>query len=134
MSKRVTIIGGGIIGITTAYYLVKAGCEVMIMDKGNGEEGCSFGNAGYISPSHFVPLASPGIVAEGIKYMLDSKSPFYIKPRFDFSLMKWCWSFYKSANQKTVSKNIHYMNSILQLSRNETIKMAKELGLSLIHI
>lgn len=128
MSKRVTIIGGGIIGITTAYYLVKAGCEVMIMDKGNGEEGCSFGNAGYISPSHFVPLASPGIVAEGIKYMLDSKSPFYIKPRFDFSLMKWCWSFYKSANQKTVSKNIHYMNSILQLSRNETIKMAKELG------
>lgn len=127
MSKKVTIIGGGIIGITTAYYLVNAGCEVMIIDKGNGEEGCSFGNAGYISPSHFVPLASPGIVAEGIKYMLDSKSPFYIKPRLDISLMKWCWSFYKSATEKTVAKNIQHMNGILQLSRNETIKMAAEL-------
>jgi D-amino-acid dehydrogenase len=128
MPKKVTIVGGGIIGITTAYYLVKAGCEVMIIDKGNGEEGCSYGNAGYISPSHFVPLASPGIVAEGIKYMLDSKSPFYIKPRLNIALIKWCWSFYKSATEKTVAKNINHMNSILQLSRNETIKMAGELG------
>ena len=66
--------------MTTAYYLTKAGHEVTIIEKSDGTNNCSFGNAGYISPSHFIPLASPGIVAQGLKWMLSSSSPFTSNP------------------------------------------------------
>ena len=55
-----TIIGGGIIGLSTAYYLQKEGWDVTILDSSDGSHGCSFGNMGYLSPSHFAPLAQPG--------------------------------------------------------------------------
>ena len=80
------IVGGGIIGLCSAYYLQKAGHAVTVIDRGDITDGCSFGNMGYMSPSHFVPLASPGIIAEGFKYMLSSSSPFYIKPRLNLEL------------------------------------------------
>ena len=85
---QITIIGAGVIGLTTAYHLQKEGHAVTIIDRGDGSNNCSFGNAGYISPSHFIPLASRGIVAQGLKWMLSSTSPFYIKPRLDTSLIK----------------------------------------------
>ncbi|HMR93447.1 MAG TPA: FAD-dependent oxidoreductase, partial [Chitinophagaceae bacterium] len=58
---NVTIIGGGVIGLCSAYYLRRQGYDVTIIDRGNITDGCSFGNMGYVSPSHFVPLATPGI-------------------------------------------------------------------------
>ncbi|MDQ3551995.1 MAG: FAD-dependent oxidoreductase, partial [Bacteroidota bacterium] len=67
---NIVIIGGGIIGLSSAYYLQKQGYQITIIDKGDITNGCSFGNAGYVSPSHFIPLASPGIVAKGLKWML----------------------------------------------------------------
>ena len=79
--KKVTIIGGGVIGLCCAYYLTKAGYSVRVIDRGDIKTGTSFGNAGYVSPSHFVPLASPGIIAKGLQWMLSSTSPFYIKPQ-----------------------------------------------------
>jgi len=120
---HITIIGAGVIGLSTAYYLHEAGHEVTIIDKGDGKNNCSFGNAGYISPSHFIPLASPGIVAQGLKWMLSSTSPFYIEPRINASLIKWGWKFYTKANEKTVSKNAPHLNNILQLSRNLMIDL-----------
>ena len=102
---KVTVIGGGLIGLCSAYYLNKAGFQVIVIDKGNFNQGASYVNAGYISPSHFVPLATPGIVAKGMRWMLSSTSPFYIKPRFDMDLVKWGLAFYKSANEKKVAQN-----------------------------
>ncbi len=125
---QITIIGAGVIGLTTAYYLRKEGHEVTIIDRGNGTNNCSFGNAGYISPSHFIPLASPGIVAQGLKWMLSSTSPFYIKPRLNSSLVKWGLKFYASANEKTVARNAPHLNNILQLSRNLMINLDQELN------
>ena len=124
---HITIIGAGVIGMTTAYYLTKAGHEVTIIEKSDGTNNCSFGNAGYISPSHFIPLASPGIVAQGLKWMLSSSSPFYIKPRLNTSLIKWGLKFYSNANEKTVAKNAPHLNSILQLSRKLTIDLNDDL-------
>jgi D-amino-acid dehydrogenase len=77
---KVHIIGGGIIGWSTAWYLNEAGFEVSIIEKEQKFEGCSHGNSGIIVPSHFVPLAAPGVITKGIKWMFDAKSPFYIKP------------------------------------------------------
>jgi D-amino-acid dehydrogenase len=128
MSKPVTIIGGGVIGLCCAYYLQKEGYEVTVIEKGDITDGTSFGNAGYVSPSHFVPLASPGIVAQGIRWMLSSTSPFYIKPRMSWDLVKWLMTFWKQANTHTVEKHIPPLNNILQLSRTLTTDIKNELG------
>ncbi|MEJ7822520.1 MAG: FAD-dependent oxidoreductase, partial [Chitinophagaceae bacterium] len=92
----VTIIGGGVIGLNCAYYLQKEGYGVTVIERDNITNGCSFGNMGYFSPSHFIPLASPGIIAEGIRFMLRSSSPFYIKPRVSRPLMEWAYHFWKN--------------------------------------
>ena len=113
----VTIIGGGVIGLCTAYYLNKQGYQVTIADEHDINQGCSFGNMGYISPSHFIPLASPGIIKQGIRWMLSSSSPFYIKPRLNLDLIRWGLQFRKSANVKTLAENIPHLNNLLQLSR-----------------
>lgn len=128
MNKQVTIIGGGVIGLCCAYYLQKAGYEVTIIDKGDITGGASFGNAGYISPSHFIPLASPGIVAKGLRWMLSSSSPFYIKPRLSGDLVRWLLTFWKKANAKTVQQHIPPLNNILQLSRELTTDIKNDLG------
>jgi D-amino-acid dehydrogenase len=91
---KVTIIGGGVIGLCTAYYLRKSGYEVTVIDRNDITTGCSFGNMGYISPSHFTPLASPGIISKGLKWMMSSSSPFYIKPRLDLDLVRWGMTFW----------------------------------------
>jgi D-amino-acid dehydrogenase len=125
---KVTIIGGGVIGLCSAYYLQKEGYEITVIERGDITDGCSFGNMGYMSPSHFVPLASPGIIAEGFKHMLSSSSPFYIKPRLNWDLMQWGWHFWKSSNAATVKKNAPHLNNLLQLSRGLINDMRNEIG------
>ena len=91
--KNITIIGAGIIGLSSAYYLIKKGHSVRIIDKGDGTDNCSYGNAGLISPSHFIPLSAPGMISKGIRWMFNPESPFFIKPRFDLKLIRWTWLF-----------------------------------------
>ncbi len=122
------IIGGGIIGLCSAYYLQKEGHQVTVIERGDITDGCSFGNMGYMSPSHFVPLASPGIIAEGFKYMLSSSSPFYIKPRLNWQLMQWAWHFYKNSNAAHVKKSAPHLINILQLSRSLINDMRTQIG------
>ena len=124
----ITIIGGGVIGLCSAYYLQKEGYEITVIDRGYITDGCSFGNMGYMSPSHFVPLASPGIISQGLKWMLNSTSPFYIKPRLNSDLMQWGWHFWKSSTSKMVEKNSPHLNDLLQLSRHLMNDMRNEIG------
>jgi D-amino-acid dehydrogenase len=101
---RITIIGGGIIGLSSAYYLQQSGHEVTVIDKSDMTDNCSYGNCGYVCPSHFVPLATPGIVKQGLKWMLNSKSPFYVQPRLNASLIDWGMKFMRSATPEKVAK------------------------------
>jgi len=126
--SKVIVAGGGVIGLCTAYYLNKAGHEVTLIDKGDLKHGTSFGNAGYISPSHFIPLASPGIVAKGLQWMLSSSSPFYIKPRLNMDLIRWALTFWKRSGKSTMERNIPHLNNILHLSRELTSAIRNELG------
>lgn len=91
---KVIVIGGGIIGLSTAYYAQKAGFEVTLVDQGNLFSGnCSDGNAGMIVPSHFIPLAAPGMVSKGLRMLLNPESPFFIRPQLDLELIRWCLRF-----------------------------------------
>lgn len=101
-TDKVHIVGGGIIGLCAAWYLHKEGCEVTVIDKNDFSAGTSFGNAGMIVPSHFVPMAAPGVITQGLKWLLNRKSPFYIKPRLDTDLVQWLWHFYRSAKSAQV--------------------------------
>lgn len=126
--EHVTIVGGGIIGLCSAYYLNKAGYDVTVIDRADITDGCSFGNMGFISPSHFVPLASPGIISEGLKYMLKSDSPFYVKPRLDLDFIKWGYHFYRNSNYQTATKNGLPLYEILKLSRSLIKDLTADLG------
>ncbi len=130
MSKRIIIIGGGIAGLSSAYYLNKAGHEVTVIDKSDITEGASFVNAGYITPSHIIPLASPGMIAKGIKWMFNSASPFYMKPRWDPDFFRWSWYFHKSSTPSKVAKAIPVIKDINILSRDlfEDIYASGDLG------
>lgn len=128
MSKKVVVIGGGIIGLSTAYYLHKEGYQVTIIDKSDMKSGASYVNAGYITPSHFIPLAAPGMISKGLKWMFNPSSPFYVKPKMDLDFLQWAWAFKKSATPKKVAKAIPVIKDINLLSRDlyEEIKKSKE--------
>ncbi|MEO9077356.1 MAG: FAD-dependent oxidoreductase [Gelidibacter sp.] len=117
MSKKVVIIGGGIIGLCCAYYLQKEGHQVTVIDQSNMDVGASYVNAGYLSPSHIIPLSAPGVMKQGLKWMLDASSPLYIKPRLDADLLKWAYAFNKSCNSNHVKKAIPAIKDLAVLSQ-----------------
>lgn len=117
MSKNVIVIGGGIIGLCSAYYLQKEGHDVTIVDQSNLDAGASYVNAGYISPSHIIPLSAPGVMKKGLQWMFDASSPLYIKPRLNADFLKWTWAFNKSCNANHVKKAAPIIRDICVLSQ-----------------
>lgn len=100
---KALVIGAGIAGLSSAYYLLQKGFQVEILEQNQlTDYNCSYGNAGMIVPSHFTPLAAPGVVSQGIRWMFSSKSPFYVKPSLSPTLLSWGLKFLKHSNQKHV--------------------------------
>ena len=119
MSKRIIIIGGGVIGLCTAYYSARRGFKVTVIERNAAtRDGCSFGNAGMIVPSHFVPLAAPGMVALGLKWMWNPASPFYIKPRLDADLFRWAFKFWRAASPQHVERSAPLLRDLSFASRD----------------
>jgi D-amino-acid dehydrogenase len=116
MSKAI-IIGGGIIGLFSAYYLNKSGWEVEILEQGDLTDNASFGNAGMIVPSHFIPLAAPGMIEQGFSWMFNSKSPFYVKPSLNPELIGWGLKFLKAANKQHVERSATALRDLSVLSK-----------------
>jgi D-amino-acid dehydrogenase len=115
---KITVIGAGIIGLSTAYYLQKDGHEVTVLEKGDLSDNCSFGNMGYLSPSHIAPLASPGIMAQGFLWMFDRKSPFYVRPELSRDLIDWGLKFWSNCTQANVDKGMKPMGELLLFSKS----------------
>ncbi|MFQ5603692.1 MAG: NAD(P)/FAD-dependent oxidoreductase [bacterium] len=116
MPTSVLIIGGGVIGLCTAYYLWKNGVKVEVVEKGEVGAGCSSRNAGLIVPSHIIPLAAPGIIAKGVKWLFNPQSPFYVKPQLNWEFYSWLRSFRRACSESQMQKSVPMLNQLLQAS------------------
>ncbi len=127
MPKRVLIIGGGVIGLCTAYYAMRAGHAVTVLERGpETRDMASLGNAGMIVPSHFVPLATPANVKYGLRNVLNPESPFYIRPRADKALIAWGMAFLRAANAGQIAKAEPLLRDLNTTSRALFEKLADE--------
>jgi len=124
--KHIIVVGAGIIGLCSAYFLNKKGFQVTILDNTDGTDNCSYGNAGFFSPSHLIPLASPGIISQGLRWMMRSDSPFYIKPKLDFDLISWGLKFKQAATKTKVAAAAPILNDLLLSSRDLIEKILEE--------
>jgi D-amino-acid dehydrogenase len=126
-SKSILIIGGGVVGLCTAYYAMQKGHRVTIVERGAPDHDCcSLGNAGLIVPSHFVPLAAPGMVSLGLRMMFNPESPFYVRPRLDADLLRWGWKFCRAANAHHVARSAPLLRDLLCASRRCFEELAQQ--------
>lgn len=108
---------------------MRRGHRVTILERGEpAHDSCSLGNAGMITPSHFVPLAAPGMVSMGLRMMLNPESPFYIRPRFSKDLFSWGWKFYRAANAAHVARSAPLLRDLNLASRRCYEDLAAESG------
>jgi D-amino-acid dehydrogenase len=115
--KHVLVIGGGVVGTACAYYLLRAGWSVTMLERDRFGMACSHGNCGFISPSHVLPLAEPGAVSQAIRALTSRNAPFKIKPRLDFSLMIWLIRFALRCNTRDMLEAGKGIQALLDSSR-----------------
>lgn len=126
-TKKLVIVGNGVIGLSTAYYALKNGYQVTVLDRNLPDEGnCSSANAGMVVPSHFIPLAAPGVISKGLRWMLDKESPFYVRPRISLELARWGWLFCQHANQEHVDAVRHILCELNLESRRLFQELSSE--------
>jgi len=117
------------VGLCTAYYVAREGFRVTVLER-NAEEAdsCAHGSAGYVSPSHVIPLSAPGMVLTGLKWMLSSRSPFYIQPRLDGDLMRWGWLFARACSQAHVRRSAPVLRDLCLSGRKLFVELADITG------
>lgn len=116
MVEDILIIGGGIIGVSTAYALAREGVPVTLIEKGDLCAGSSHGNAGMVCPCHSTPVPGPGVLWQGIKWMANPESPFYIRPRFDPEFFAWLWQFRRFCNAEAYHRAIRPLREMQRAS------------------
>ncbi len=131
MKRDIIIIGAGIMGLTTAYELLKAGRKVTIIDESDITDSTSFGNAGLLSAFDKGPLANPGIVFNTLKLMLKGESPVNIHPTLDIKIYKWLWKFINSANKDRLKRTLALFEKYGHISNDLYEKMQNVDGLDL---
>jgi len=124
---KAVVIGGGVIGLCSAWRLLEAGVEVVVIDSApQGGDNGARGNAGMIVPSHFIPLAAPGMMAKGLRWLLDPESPFAIRVRPDPALARWGWLFHRNSTAEHVRSSAALLRDLNLESRRMFAALAEE--------
>ncbi|EDY20793.1 FAD dependent oxidoreductase [Chthoniobacter flavus Ellin428] len=124
--KHVAIVGGGVIGLSAALECARRGHRVTVIERAPARRGASLGNAGMIVPSHFVPLAAPGMIGLGLKWMWNPESPFYIQPRLDWDLLAWAIRFWRASTPERVQRVAPLLRDLHLASRELYARLAEE--------
>lgn len=114
MKSRVVVVGGGIIGMSVATELAAKGADVTVVDSGQVGYGCSYGNAGWMTPCFAMPLPMPGLLFKSMKWMMNPEGPLYIKPTPSLLLARWLMLFLKNMNETQATRAI---DVLVQLSK-----------------
>jgi D-amino-acid dehydrogenase len=122
----VIVIGAGVIGMSTAYDLAKRGARVTVIDRGEPGMGCSYGNAGWITPCFAMPLPQPGMLLKSLKWLTNPDSPLYIKPEPSLLLLRWLWRFMRSMNRPLMLQSIDSLVEISKFSVDAYAKLDEE--------
>ena len=129
MKKDIVVIGGGCIGLMTAYCLLKSGRDVTVIEKGNITDGTSFGNAGLLSAFKKAPLSAPGAIFDTLKLMLKGESPASVHPTFDLHLYKWLLKFAASTTEARLKRTLALFERYGRISLDMYETMVKEDGM-----
>ena len=113
----VLILGGGVVGLSCALYLLQGGASVRVLEQGTPGCGSSHGNCGTITPSHAAPLAMPGMLGVALRSVLRSDAPLYLNPRFDGPRLRWLLGFARHCNWRDFEHAAQARAAILQRSR-----------------
>jgi D-amino-acid dehydrogenase len=133
VTPSVVVLGAGVIGLCTALYCARRGMQVTVIDRQPQQrDGCSFGNAGMVVPSHFLPLAAPEMVQLGLKWMWRPDSPFYIQPRLNWDLLTWGWRFWRAATPARSAAASVVLRDFSLLSRQCFSELNQTLDLDLV--
>ena len=124
----VLVVGGGVIGMSCAYELAKAGARVTVIDKGEPGLGCSYGNAGWLTPCFSMPLPMPGMLLKSIKWMTNPESPLYIQPRPSWLLVSWLTRFLFAMNKRAMIRSVTALTEISKFSLDEYAKLSEATG------
>src|SRR4051794_21040513 len=116
---HVIVLGAGVIGVTTAYYLARAGFDVTLIDREKGPAlGCSFANAGQISPGYASPWAAPGIPIKAVKWLFMRHSPLFIKPFESWAQVRWGLQMLRNCTAARYEINKSRMVRLAEYSRD----------------
>lgn len=112
----VIVIGGGIVGVACAVELARRGVRVTVLERDRLGHGCSYGNAGWLTPSLATPLANPGMIFKSLKWMLDPESPLYIQPRLDPAYLRWLAGFLMASRRAPFERGMEAIVELCQVS------------------
>jgi len=116
---KVIVLGGGVIGVTTAYYLARAGAEVTLLDRQDGPaQETSFANAGQVSPGYSTPWAAPGIPLKALKWMFQKHAPLSIRPDGSLYQLRWMAAMLKNCSPERYAVNKERMMRVAEYSRD----------------
>ena len=101
---RVAIVGGGLIGLFSAYHLARRGVEVVVLERNRVGAGCSSANAGWITPSISIPVPAPHLREKSLRWLLSPDSPLFIRPSAMIGLAPWLWTFWKHCSQASFER------------------------------
>ncbi len=128
---KVLVLGSGVVGVTSAWYLAQAGHEVVVVDRQPGPAlETSFANAGEISPGYSSPWAGPGVPIKAIKWMLMHFGPLVVRPKFDPYMALWLLRMLRNCTSARYARNKARMVPIAEYSRDCLKALRSEVGIA----
>src|SRR5882672_8893881 len=124
----VAVIAGGVIDAASTCALCERGSRVVLLERGELCSGASYGNAGWISPSHGMPLPAPGVIRQALRWLFDPESPFYVKPRLDLELARWLLGFLRASTASRAAETMRLNRELILASLALYEKLAAEPG------